>query len=133
MFHIKRETDYSIQLLKEFLKIKSGNLSLRDVSNSTGISFHFLQKIARKLKMARLIKGEKGADGGYCLNLDPDKINLGMIIEAMEGGSAILPCYNSGKEMKCVKTNKKCTLKNKLKKVNLEIVKYLENVKLKDL
>lgn len=133
MIHLRRETDYAIHLLKKLTAAKGGYLSLQEVSSSTGISFHFLQKIARKLRMAKLIKGEKGAIGGYCLNIDPEKINLKMIINATEGSSAILPCYNVNKCTKCVKIENKCFLKKKLAKINDKILSVFESVKLKNL
>jgi Rrf2 family protein len=130
MITLRRETDYAIHLLKELAKVKHGFLSLRDVADNTGISFLFLQKIARKLRAARLIKAGQGVSGGYCLNIPASKITLKAIIEATEKDSAILPCL-------CAKNNvcpsnkmKQCLLKNNLGKMNKKIEVIFKNMTL---
>ena len=88
----------------------------------TGISFLFLQKIARKLRAARLVKAEQGVSGGYCLNVPASKITLKAIITATENDSAILPCLCV--KGKCPGNMKKCALKTNLGKIN----KKIENI-----
>lgn len=133
MLTIRRETDYAIQILKLLAKNKKKFLSLSELAKQTGISFPFLQKIARKLRLAGLIKAEQGAKGGYALNLPTGKINLRKIIEALEGPCAILPCFCKNKKVNCVRKHSKCHLQRKLKKLNSRIVKAIEASKLKDL
>ena len=61
MFALKKETDYAVQLLK-YLKTKKRNfVSLMDFSKESGISFWFLQKIARKLNLASIIEADQSA------------------------------------------------------------------------
>lgn len=126
MFSLKKETDYAIQLLKLVPKDKKYCISLRDIAVQTGVSFLFLQKIARKLRLAGLIKAVQGVNGGYSLVKPANKITLKDVIVAVEGGCAVLPCYCANK--KC--QTEKCILKNKMKKINENVLKIFSKTKL---
>ena len=133
MFSLNRETDYAAQLLKILAKNKAGFVSLRQLAEKTGISFMFLQKIARDLRLAGLIKSEKGVSGGYRLGLPAGKITLKKIIEAMEGEAAVVSCLCQKGNVQCASAGKKCALKNKLVKVNKSIDEILSKTSLNDL
>ncbi len=133
MMTMRRETDYAIHMLKYLAKQKAGFISLREISRDTDISFLFLQKIARKLRQARIIKAGAGVSGGYCLNIPDKRISLKKIIESIEGDSAILPCLCTKGVAKCKGNTKKCSLKIKLTKMNKKIGDILDKTKLSDL
>jgi len=133
MFTLNRETDYAIQMLKELARNKAGFVSLRELSGATGVSFLFLQKIARQLRMAGLIKSEKGVSGGYRLGMPAGKITLKKIIEAMEGEAAVVSCLCQKGGVQCASTGKKCVLKNKLVKVNKKIDEILNKTTVNNL
>lgn len=134
MLEIKRETDYAMHLLIILSKANNQYLSLQTISEISGISFHFLQKIARKLKIKKIIKSSKGVSGGYILNHPIDKISFKQIIEAMEDKIGFTPCLIKNHQTTCVKApNHKCPLKNKLKKINDQILEILSQTKLSDL
>lgn len=130
MLTIRRETDYALQLLKLLEKSKGKVLSLNEIAQETKISFLFLQKIARKLRLAKMITAVQGVDGGYKLSIDPKKSSLKQIIEAMEGNSCILTCLDEAKDHYCRLGKTKCELKVKMGKVNKKITKILDEVKL---
>lgn len=130
---MRRETDYAIHMLKYLAKQKDGYISLRELAGDIDISFLFLQKIARKLRISRMIKAGAGVSGGYCLNIPAKRISLKMIIEAIEGDSAILPCLCVKSAKKCRGSNKKCVLKAKLAKMNKKISDIFDKTKLTDL
>jgi Rrf2 family protein len=133
MLTLRRETDYAIHLLKHLTQTKGDFVSLRILAEATGISFLFLQKIARKLRQARLIKAGTGMSGGYCLNIPPDKITLKKIIEATEGPGSVFPCLCNKNAVKCPGRDKKCPLKTRLGKINKQIDDIFIKTKLKNL
>lgn len=130
MFQLRHETDYAIQFLSLLSKIKT-KLSLNDVAEKTGISFLFLQKIARKLRLAGLIKSEQGVNGGYTLTASAKTLSLKKIVSAIEGECGLVSCC-CGDGCKCVRSEK-CQAKKTLTRVNKEIMKVLEKVKLSDI
>jgi len=129
MFSLNKETDYAIQLLKIIPKDKKFCVSLKDISKEIGVSFLFLQKIARKLRLAGLIKATQGINGGYSLIKKQNQINLKDIVMAIEGSCSVLPCYCSNRTCK----NTKCGLKNKMRKINDSVLKVFSKTKLSQL
>ena len=130
MFSFRRETDYAIQFLKQ-LAYSKNEISLKEVSESIGVSFLFLQKIARKLRLAKIVESEQGASGGYKLAVLPNHLSLYQIIAITEGQCALLPCLGKN-NFSCTK-QKTCHLKSKVVKLNKELIKMLTKLKLSDL
>ena len=130
MFQLRHETDYAIQFLSLLAKTKT-NLSINDVAERTGISFLFLLKIARKLRLAGLVKADQGVHGGYMLIAPAKSLNLKKIVMAVEGKCGLVSCCR-GDGCKCVRASG-CSAKKKLTQVNKDIIKILEKVKLTDI
>lgn len=130
MLQFTKEVDYGLQLVITLSKLDNKELlSLRNFSKDTGISFLFLQRIAKKLKDANIIEATKGAQGGYTLKKNPLKVSLKEIIEALEGDYAIIHCLRG----KCgCKREKTCESRKVFKKINNHLVDYLEKMKLSD-
>ena len=128
--HLLRETDYAVQILRVLAKNKKKNcISLHQLAEETNISFLFLQKIARKLRLAGLIEAEQGIKGGYRLAVPASTLTLGRIVQVMEGKCALLPCLGSGE---CAKKGK-CALNKQMGLINKQLVKMMDKVKLSQL
>jgi len=129
MFALKKETDYAVQLLK-YLKTKKKNfVSLMEFSKDSGISFWFLQKIARKLNLAGIIEAEQGVKGGYRLHMPVKNLNLYRVFEIMEGKMAITSCLAS-KECACGSLSKQCNVQKITTKLNKEMIKMMQKIKI---
>ncbi len=134
MLSLRKETDYALQLLKRLAVKKEPCLSLQKVSEEIGVSFLFLQKIARKLRLAKIIKAEQGINGGYKLAVLPQKLSLRKVVQVMEGECAVLACLRS-RDCVCKSSGGNCALKNskKIKKLNKDVLNLLDRIKLSDL
>lgn len=133
MLAIKKETDYALQFLKILATAKGKVVSLKDISQEAKVSFLFLQKIARKLKLAKLVLAIQGVEGGYKLNGSPKNISLMQVVEATEGKCAILSCLcEPTKRMECKKATK-CGIKKRLTKTNRKILALLNDIKLSEI
>jgi len=106
MLSIRRETAYAVKFLNNLANKKDQVRSLKEISEKTGVSFLFLQKIARKLRLKNIISSVQGVDGGYTLLKPAKKISLLEVIEATEGECDLFQMKNS---KKLVETNKKIT------------------------
>lgn len=129
MFSLRKETDYALQLLKLLAKNPKKAISLKEASDTTGLSFLFLQKIARKLRLAGIISAELGVDGGYKLKVPENKLTLKKIISVIEGGCSLCACCEKG-ECKC---KSGCSIGKKVRAVNNKILKILDSVKLSNI
>lgn len=131
MFTLRKETDYALQLLKLLSLHGEKYISLKQAATISGISFLFLQKIARKLRQANLIEAEQGVSGGYKLIINPKKISLKKIIEITEGKCGVLACLCSNNN--ACSNEKKCNVVKKFKKINTAVIKIFDKMKLSDL
>ena len=126
---LRRETDYALHFLRALSKKRGDFVSLKTISIETGVSYLFLQKIARKLRQADIIESGAGVSGGYKLKVDPKKISLHKIISVIEGPCALWRCC--GKKG-CVGSGT-CPQTKKVQRINKKVEKVLEGVMLTDL
>jgi len=124
---ISRKTQYGMRAMVLFAKNykKKEVMSLKDVSRKEAIPFDFLEKIVSQLEKAKLVKGKKGAGGGYILLKDPKKITAKDIVEVLEETTSV-HCSLCGKKGKCMS-------KNVWAKVDLALSKALKSIKLSNL
>jgi Rrf2 family protein len=106
-------------------------LSTKKISEKEGIPFDFLEKIISQLEREKLVKGKKGASGGYTLSKPPQKINADDIVSVLEG-----PTKGYSKKLvdcSCCLRKNKCLTKNVWLEVELALSKTLESITLSDL
>lgn len=131
MIKISKQADYAFQLIVELAKLeKNASLSLKKFSLQSNISFLFLQKIAKSLREANIIRSIKGKNGGYMLIKSPAKISIKEVIESVEGPYSTVDCAGSAKGCK---RNAKCRLKPGFKRINKQINEYFKNLKVSDI
>ena len=65
---------------------------IAEVARSQNVSSGFLAKIFQNLSRVGLVESHRGAGGGVSLGMSPDKINVRMILEAIEGQIALNNC-----------------------------------------
>jgi Rrf2 family protein len=105
-------------------------VSLENVANAERLSQGFLEDIAKSLRKAKLIEGQRGKGGGYRLSKPPGRISVESIIEATEGPVALLDCLSS--PVSCP-SGHRCSSRRIWKKVQDRIVASLDSVTLADL
>lgn len=130
MVRISRQIDYALQLLFALVQKNEGAISLRDISDESSISFLFLQKIAKSLKSAGIIKATRGAQGGYMLMRHPSALTLKEIVEAVEGPFGVTECFRHG--ISC-ELEKSCKSRKALFSLNDHILDYLNSTTLEHL
>lgn len=129
MLNFRKETELAIHLLKYLSTHQNSPVSLKEISDELGISFLFLQKIARKLRAAKFIKSTQGVKGGYVLMVEENKLTLAKIVKIMEDDCVLLGCMKT----KACQNYKKCSTRLGLSKLNKKIIDLMAEVKLKNL
>jgi len=125
--NISKKSQYGMRamvLLAKNYKSKQ-ILSLREIAKRELIPFDFLEKIVSQLEKAKLVKGKKGAGGGYILAKTPQKITAKDIVDVLEDTMPV-NCALCGKKNKCAS-------KSVWAKVDLALSKALKSVKLSSL
>jgi len=125
------KAEYGLRALVNLAQQK-GYYSLAQIAKEENISLAYLERLFSKLKKAKIIESQKGVNGGYKLAKPLAKISIKEIFEALEGNLSPYNCdclsNNSLCEMNC-----SCNIKTVWQKLEKEICKTLESIKLKDL
>jgi len=69
---------------------QEGAVSLINVAQRQKISLNYLEQVFATLRKAGIVKSQKGAQGGYMLAKQPEKIKVGEILTALEGRFSII-------------------------------------------
>lgn len=83
---VSTKSRYAIKLLLDIAENEhKGNVSVRDVSERTGIPLKYLEQIVGILCKTGFVKSRRGAQGGYVLAEKGENFTMGEIIRTMEG------------------------------------------------
>jgi Rrf2 family protein len=70
-----------------------GNLVLlKDIAKRQGVSIKYLENIFASLRAANIVRGVRGAKGGYTLARDAEEITIHDIVLAMQGFISPIGC-----------------------------------------
>ncbi|MCB6415099.1 Rrf2 family transcriptional regulator [Dorea acetigenes] len=87
---ISKKCRYGIRALID-LAANSENeyMVLGNIAERNGISSQYLEQVFASLRRAGIVKGSKGAQGGYRLNVVPGELTVSEILEALDGSYRI--------------------------------------------
>lgn len=112
--------------------VGEGPISLKSVAERQHISEHYLEQLISGMRKAGLVKSVRGAQGGYMLGKDPDKIRIGDIIRILEGPIAPVDCV-SEEDPGCCSKSERCVTRGVWEKVRDSIVEVLDSITLEDM
>jgi Rrf2 family protein len=91
---ITHEADYAVRIVYDLMK-SGGTVSARTLAERTGVTLRFTLKILNKLSAGGIVSSVKGASGGYRLEMSPQELSLGHIIECSDGPFELHHCLSS--------------------------------------
>lgn len=86
-------------------------VSAKVIAANEKIPYKFLENILRELRQHKILKSERGADGGYRLLKTPESIKVSDVIRIVDGPIALIPCVSENFYEKCAE----CTDENTCK------------------
>ena len=98
---LTKRVKYALKTLIHLTKNQDTLVSAKTISETEKIPLKFLEQILRELKMHKILKSERGAEGGYALQISPQEINVTKIIRIIDGPVAMLPCASINFYEKC--------------------------------
>lgn len=103
---ISTRGQYSLEALLHLALLPEGTFaSTRSISEATGISDGYLEQLFIPLKQAGILRGLRGARGGYVPGRNPAGITVGDILRSVEGSLEPVACISGGScpaESRCV-------------------------------
>jgi Rrf2 family protein len=82
-----KSCEYALQSII-FITLHSENggaVGLKKISDSQKIPLHFLSKILQQLVKAKMLNSTKGPNGGFTLNIPPNRLRLIQVVEIIDG------------------------------------------------
>lgn len=95
---VSQKCQYAIRAMFELAKrYGRGPVKISEVAGAQAIPLRFLQVILNQLRGGDFVESRRGAEGGYFLSRQPDRITVGNIIQFMEGPIVPVACMAGGK------------------------------------
>ena len=112
------------------LHFDEGPILIKDISQRQQISERYLEQLFIPLRIAGLVRGIRGARGGFTLAKPPAEISLSEIIKVTEGLTAPAECID---EPRLCSQGGVCVTRNVWAEMKRAINKVLESTTLQDL
>ena len=91
-------TDFALRVLMLLARAEPGRpVSVEALARELGgLSRHHLHKIVQELTALGVTRTVRGASGGVVLAADPATVRLGALVRRLEGGQALVECFQPG-------------------------------------
>ena len=88
---------YALRILVDMAERQSdGYIPLKEIAERQEISEKYLESIVKELVKNEVVAGVRGKGGGYRLRRSPDQINVGEVLQYMEGSLSPVACLEDG-------------------------------------
>lgn len=128
---ITLESDYALRIVSALAR-RNEIVDAKALSDEVSVTQRFTLKILHKLVNGELIKSYKGVNGGYKLNVSPEKITLKNVIELIDGPIAISRCLDSGEGCSMTSDKTSCIYHHIFDKISLDVAKKLDAITIRD-
>lgn len=126
--HLNRNSDYTLRVLL-YLSVRLDERStLGQISEFFDISLEHLRKVVHRLSKMGIINTFQGKGGGIELAFKPEDINVGDVLEQLEGQHPIIDCSKIDCRLSPI-----CTLSFALNKAQTAFFDSLKQHSLADL
>jgi len=126
------KAEYGLRALVNLAK-KDEYYSLAQIAKEEKISLAYLERLFAKLKKAEIIKSQKGVNGGYKIAKPLKNVSVRDIFIALEGDLSPYNCACLDLQSICKSTKCSCNVKIVWQKLEKEMNKTLESIKLSNL
>jgi Rrf2 family cysteine metabolism transcriptional repressor len=91
---IPMKVDYGVRALIELaLHYGDGQVQTAEIASKQGIPEAYLEQLMTTLHKFGFVNSRRGPQGGHMLAMAPTDINLGMVLNTLEGNNALLDCF----------------------------------------
>lgn len=85
-------TEYAVRAMLDLAGLDGKQATAKDIAKRQDIPPKFLPQIMVDLGRAGLVQGTRGSGGGVRIAVDPAKITIRRIVDALEGPMALYAC-----------------------------------------
>jgi len=91
---LTQHTDYALRVLVYLALHPEVRVTTRDIAQAYGVSQNHLVKVIQTLVGLDLVDARPGRGGGLLLKRDPETINLGEAVAALEPHFHLVECFS---------------------------------------
>jgi Rrf2 family protein len=133
---LSKKTKYALKALEYIAKKSHGQpIQISEIATSQKIPRKFLEVILLELKKDGILQSKMGKSGGYFLYKKASEIEIGHIIQLIDGPIALLPCVSYKYYVPCedCQDEETCGLRNVMAEVREATQKILGKLTLADM
>jgi Rrf2 family protein len=82
---ISARTDYALRVLVSLAQAATRPLTCEGIAEQQGIPYRFLKSVVRDLRLAGLVRSQRGCEGGYWIGRPAAEISVADVIAAVDG------------------------------------------------
>ncbi len=83
--HVTAKVDYAVRAMVELAAADGGPVKGEAIANAQAVPLRFLENILIELRHARLVRSQRGSEGGYRLARPAETITIADVIRTVEG------------------------------------------------
>jgi Rrf2 family cysteine metabolism transcriptional repressor len=132
---LSKRGEYGLRALQSLaIQYGDGPVPNKELANRNNIPYRFLEQILITLKHARIVRSQKGPQGGYSLARPPDQITLAEIVRLVDGPLAPIRCASETAFEPCgCPDMENCGLRRVMKGVRDVVAEMMERTTLADM
>ena len=129
MLKLSKKVDYGLILLSGMAKHKQAS-SARDMAESFNLPLPMVANILKALTASEILASTRGAQGGYVLNREAERISLADVVESLEGPVYLVDCVDEADDCKLSDC---CPNHSHIQAVQLKFHEFLRELTLSEL
>jgi Rrf2 family cysteine metabolism transcriptional repressor len=132
---LSKRGEYGLRALQDLAAhYGEGPVRNRELAERNNIPPRFLEQILLTLRLGRIVRSQKGPQGGYYLARPPDQISLAEVVRLLDGPLAPISCVSETAYEPCGCPDVQvCGLRQVMKEVRDTVTAIMENTSLADL
>jgi Rrf2 family cysteine metabolism transcriptional repressor len=132
---LSKRGEYGLRALQALAKhYGNGPMSNKDLADWNNIPTRFLEQILLTLKHGRIVRSQKGPQGGYYLARPPEEITLAEVVRLLDGPLAPISCVSETAYEPCgCPDMEACGLRRVMQEVRDMVAEKMESTTLADL
>jgi len=132
LLKISTKGRYALQMLLDLAEHKNdGFIALKEIAERQKISKQYLEQIIAIINNSRILRVNRGKQGGYMLAKEPSEITVGYVLQITEGNLSCTSCLDG--EVNNCNLTESCKTLFIWKELNKVIADYLNSVTLQDI
>lgn len=130
MTRLHRKLEYALMALKLMAGKPAADLtSATEVSEKLRTPYEVTARVMQALAQAQVLESEHGAQGGYRLKKDLNKLSLLNIIEIIDGPQNIVKCIEGKKQCDI---HASCNISDPLAHLNIRVNEFYASIPLSE-